>query len=418
MSGRVRLRRAGLVSLSIAIIGVLLPVTGAPLAHADGVRENQYWLAEYGFTEAWATSRGKGVTVAVIDTGIARNVPELDGQVIGGTDVSGLGSSDGQSPVGDEPEHGTLVASVLAGHGRGANQGIIGVAPEARLLSISVALGANASPVSNDEQIARAVRWAVDHGAEVINMSLTRNTVDWPSSWDDAFGYAFAHDVVVVAAAGNRGSGTVELGAPATIPGVVAVAGVNRKGLASTDASSQGISIAVSAPSEDLVGVMPSGSYARWSGTSAAAPIVSGLAALIRAAHPELDANNVIARIIGTATAKPGVVPSPIYGYGLIRADRAVSADVPQVSENPLGSLDEWIRLHRRGLATPNVLPVHQDEPYPDPASPPWFAAIKLLPTAQSLALVTVPLGVLTGFASLGVLLGAFALRRSRQGRG
>ncbi|MEB0015251.1 S8 family serine peptidase, partial [Glaciimonas sp. Cout2] len=78
-------------------------------------------------------------------------------------------------------------------------------------------------------------------------------TLDWPSSWDDAFLYAFQHDVVVVAAAGNRGSGTTEVGAPATIPGVLTVGGVDRNKTASFDASSQGITIAVAAPSEQLV---------------------------------------------------------------------------------------------------------------------------------------------------------------------
>ncbi|TPW65421.1 S8/S53 family peptidase, partial [Schumannella sp. 10F1B-5-1] len=94
------------------------------------------------------------------------------------------------------------------------------------------------------------------HGADVINMSLTRNTLDWPTSWDDAFSYAMDHDVVIVAAAGNRGSGTDEVGAPATMPGVLTVAGVDRAGQTSRKASTQGVTIGVSAPSEELVGAM------------------------------------------------------------------------------------------------------------------------------------------------------------------
>ena len=157
--------------------------------------------------------------------------------------------------------HGTMVASLLAGRGTGDGNGVIGIAPEADLLTASVAFGQDTgAEKSNDDQIAEAVRWAVDNGADVINMSLTRNTRDWPESWDDAFMYAFENDVVVVAAAGNRGSGTSEVGAPATIPGVLTVAGVDREKNASFDASSQGITIAVAAPSEDLVGVLPDGS--------------------------------------------------------------------------------------------------------------------------------------------------------------
>ena len=193
-----------------------------------------------------------------------------------------------------------MVASLLAGHGHGDGAGVIGVAPEAKLLSVSVGFGVGT--VSSDDQIADAVRWSVDNGADVINMSLTRNTLEWPQSWDDAFLYAMEHDVVIVAAAGNRGSGTTEVGAPATMPGVLTVAGVDRSGAASFDASSQGITISVAAPSEELVGAAPGGGYYSWAGTSGATPIVAGLVALVRSAYPDLDANNVINRIIRTAT--------------------------------------------------------------------------------------------------------------------
>ena len=238
----------------------LIALAGATPAHADTVRDLEYWLNDYGFTTAWNTSRGEGVTVAVIDTGVNGEVAELKGAVTGGTDVSGLGTPDGQTPVGEDPNHGTMVASLLAGRGTGDGNGVIGIAPEADLLTASVAFGQDTgAEKSNDDQIAEAVRWAVDSGADVINMSLTRNTRDWPESWDDAFMYAFENDVVVVAAAGNRGSGTSEVGAPATIPGVLTVAGVDREKNASFDASSQGITIAVAAPSEDLVGVLPDG---------------------------------------------------------------------------------------------------------------------------------------------------------------
>ncbi|WP_350226709.1 S8 family peptidase [Naasia aerilata] len=276
-----------------------LVAAGAAPAHADTVRDLEYWLDDYGITDAWDVTRGAGVTVAVIDSGVA-DIPELAGAVVGGTDESGEGSADGRTPVGEGEEHGTLVGTMVAGRGTAAGQGMVGVAPEANLLSVSVAFGSGDQDV--EDQIARAVRWSVDNGADVINMSLTTNTLDWPASWDDAFLYAFEHDVVVVAAAGNRGSGTVEVGAPATIPGVVAVAGLDRDGDASFDASSQGITIAVAAPSEELVGITPEGTPVYWSGTSGAAPLVAGVVALIRSAHPELDANDVINRLIRTAT--------------------------------------------------------------------------------------------------------------------
>jgi len=348
VTGRRRTSRLRVVAVSAALAtGILVaaPVGPVQTAHADTVRNAEYWLADYGVQAAWNTTRGAGVTVAVIDTGVDGSVADLSGVVTGGTDVSGVGSPNGQTPVGDENEHGTMVGSLIAGRGTGPNDGVIGVAPEASLLSISVALGAGV--VGTDDQIANAVRWAVDNGADVINMSLTRNSLDWPTSWDEAFLYAADHDVVVVAAAGNRGSGTTEVGAPATIPGVLTVAGVDRNGDASFDASSQGITIAVAAPSEQLVGVVPGGGYVRWAGTSGATPIVSGLVALVRAAHPDLDVAGVINRIVSTATPKGEPVPGPIYGHGLINAEAAVTADVPSVTANPMGSLKDWVATYR-----------------------------------------------------------------------
>ena len=421
ITGRTNLRRrTGWRAGATVLLTAALAVTGTSPARADTVRDLEYWLNEYGFTQAWTVSRGEGVTVAVIDTGIVGEVPELRGVVTGGTDVSGLGSPDGQTPVGEESEHGTMVASLLAGRGTGEGNGVIGVAPDAELLTASVAFGQDTgSEKTNDEQIAEAVRWAVDNGADVINMSLTRNTQDWPEAWDDAFRYAFENDVVVVAAAGNRGSGTSEVGAPATIPGVLAVAGVDREQNASFDASSQGITIGVSAPSEDLVGVLPDGSYVQWSGTSAAAPLVSGLVALVRAAYPELDAANVINRVIRTADPKGEDAPSPLYGYGIIDPVAALTAEVDAVDANPLGSLDDWIRVHRRadlpaddgggGDQTQEIVPIA------DPPPPRADGAKTLLPTAWTLAYITVPLSLVAGFGTLAALLGIGATRHIRR---
>lgn len=413
-------RRTGWRAGVVVVLAAALAVSGTSPAHADTVRDLEYWLNDYGFTTAWTTSRGEGITVAVIDTGVNGEVAELNGVLVGGTDVSGLGAPDGQTPVGEESEHGTMVASLLAGRGTGEGNGVIGVAPEADLLTVSVAFGQDTgSDKTNDEQIAEAVRWSVDNGADIINMSLTRNTRDWPESWDDAFRYAFENDVVVVAAAGNRGSGTSEVGAPATIPGVLAVAGVDREQNASFDASSQGLTIAVSAPSEDLVGVLPDGSYVQWSGTSAAAPLVSGLVALIRSEYPELDAANVINRLIRTADPKGEEVPSTIYGYGIIDPVAALTEEVEAIEANPLGSLEDWIRVHRRadlpeddgggGDETQEVVPIA------DPPPPRADSAKTLLPTAWTLAYITVPLSLVAGFGTLAALLGIGATRHIRR---
>jgi len=407
-------RRAAL--LAVLVTATLLVPTAAaaapaaasaPLRAADGVRDREYWLDDYGIRAAWATTRGAGVTIAVIDTGIDGTVPELAGAVVGGADFSGAGAADGQRPVGAEPEHATMVGSLAAGRGTGPDAGVIGAAPEASLLSLSIGFG---SGRDSDQQIADAVVWAVDHGADVINMSLTRNTLDWPRSWDQAFLYAAEHDVVVVAAAGNRGSGTVSVGAPATMPGVLTVAGVDANGAASWDASSQGITIGVAAPSEDLVGVIPGGDHVLWNGTSGATPIVAGIVALVRAAHPDLDAANVINRVVATArdAGEPG--PDVSYGFGLVDAAAAVRDQVPRVEENPMGDLAEWVRLNRRAEASAPPEEVPSTEPSAPPvAAGPADPTGVLLPSLVQLQLLGVPLLVLAVllFAAGGLATGA-----------
>ena len=378
---RLRSVAAGLMTLALA--GSLV-LAAAPSASADDIRNREYWLAQTGVEKAWEVSQGEGVKVAIIDSGIDKSHTDLAGAVVGGIDMSGAGNDDGSKGIGAEPEHGTLVATMLAGRGHKSSSpaasakkksssvpakdtvgagpdGIIGVAPKADLLSISVWLGSeNPSGKNIDDQIPAAVRWAVDAGAKVINMSLGSTSTSWPQSWDDAFAYAEAKDVVIVAAAGNRKSGSEQVGAPATIPGVLAVGGLDRDGTVSVDSSSQGISIGVSAPAEDLAGGLPNGGYARWNGTSGAAPIVSGVAALIRAKYPQMTAAQVVNRIISTAKPKGTGTPNATYGYGILDADAAMSADVPVVETNPLGSISEWIRIHRRGAVTP---PANQGKP-------------------------------------------------------
>ena len=415
--------RRALAAFASAAVAATLIVAGPVAAQAapteeDPVRAAEYWLDDYGVEKAWETTRGAGVKIAVIDTGIGRGPVEFDGAVAGGTDVSGVGSSDGRTPVGAvDADHGSWVASLAAARGTGPATGMIGVAPEAQLLSVSVAFGSSAQRPFAD-QIADAIRWSVDNGADVINMSLTTNVPDWPESWDDAFLYAFDHDVVIVVAAGNRGSGTTRVGAPATIPGVLTVGGVDRSGKASVDASTQGITIGVSAPSEELVGVSADSTLVSWDGTSGAAPIVAGIAALVRAAHPDLDAANVINRIVKTARPAAGVtaVPDVLYGYGLVDAAAAVTASLPTVTANPMGSLEDWVRLYRRAPVAP--MP---EEPAPSvevPALPDADAATRvsspLLPDRETVVYGTLPLLLVTATAILVALGVTAAVRRIR----
>ena len=359
--------------LAVALAGALLglPATVSPVgpAQADQVREREYWLADYGIENAWSLTRGAGVRIAIIDTGVDGTHPDLVGAVVGGADFSGLGSTNGQTPVGYERRHGTMVASLAAGRGNNGSDGVLGSAPEAEILSLSVSF--TGGVISSDEQIAHAVRFAVDNGADIISLSLTRNTRDWPESWDDAFGYAEDNDVVIIAAAGNRGSGTLSVGAPATMPGVLTVGGVTQAGEASDSASSQGITIGVMAPSEGLVGAIPEGGYVAWSGTSGATPIVAGIVALVRARYPNMNAANVINRILASARPVGNTIPDPLYGYGLVDAYAALVDDVPTVSANPLGTIDDWVTLHRRQEGTAIVVPLGPSNVIEEPSGPP-----------------------------------------------
>ncbi|MBG6084002.1 S8 family serine peptidase [Zhihengliuella flava] len=451
-----RLMAAAAVAAAVMVSSVFV----APGATAAHPRDDQYWLSEFGIEAAWEVSRGEGVKVAVIDTGVDADHPDLTGQVIGGVDSSGAGSSDGTEPIGPLPEHGTLVATMLAGHGNNTaeikqaesdarkqemaynrakksaeeegeeppeepepieipepgpgDDGMIGVAPEAELLTASVWLGGqNPAGVSIEEQIPNAVRWAVDQGAQVINLSMGSTSTAWPTSWDEAFLYAEENDVVVVAAAGNRAGGMTQVGAPATIPGVLTVAGVDRERQASWDASTQGITIGVAAPADPLVGGLPGGGYAGWSGSSGAAPLVAGVAALIRSAEPDLSAENVINRILKTAedAGEPGF--DNLYGYGILDAEAALTADVDPVETNPLGTISEWIRVHRRG----------ETQPEPSEPAPSMDAESTVEPIAAPAAVEPPERGAVVGPVTLGasalalLLVAALGLWRVRATR-
>ena len=313
----------------------------AALVTIGAVPEDHWWLDGYGFSEI--SLDGSGVRVAVIDTGVDDSHPDLDGVVIGGADFSGVGTPDGTQPVGPGGFHGTMVASLIAGQGR-TSGGVIGISPGVELLAISVGLGIEGS--NTDEQVANAIFWAVDNGANVINLSLSRNSENWPRSWDEAFVYAFENDVVIVAASGNRTQGSQYATAPATIPGVIGVTAVDQSGRVAELAGAEGINVAVAAPGVEMLGSYPGGEVRLWEGSSAAAPIVTGLVALMRQADPAATANDIVARILSSASdaGEPGVDAE--YGYGIIQPLGALEATETSAN-NPLGSLAQWVMLYR-----------------------------------------------------------------------
>jgi len=183
--------------------------------------------------------------------------------------------------------------------------------------------------------VAKGVRWAVDHGARVINLSLGGNGTS--AALAAALDYAFAKDVVVVACTGNTSaSSDSEVWYPAREPGVIAVAGMERDGTSLWSGSITGKETVVTAPATQLVGARAGADYWRVQGTSFAAPMVSGTAALIRSRWPTMPAGEVINRIIRTAKDRGPAGRDATFGFGMVDPTGALTAEVPAVFQNPL----------------------------------------------------------------------------------
>lgn len=315
------------VAVVLAATALAVAVPAAPAA-ADTIREAQWHLDAVKATQAHQISRGDGVVVAVIDTGVDASHPDLAGGVLPGRSFVA-----GQDAQTDTVGHGTAMAGLIAARGGGPNQAL-GLAPGARILPVAIAQGITT------QTLAEPIRWAVDNGARVINLSTGRDlAAPSPPDEAEAVAYAQANDVVVVVSAGNTSDVTVG-NAFAALPGVIGVSGIARSGghLAGT---STGPFVAVSAPGEDVATTYPTAvantGYAFQSGSSQAAAIVSGVAALIRARYPDMDAANVVNRIIASAVDQGTPGRDDEFGFGAVDAERALSMDIPAVTENPLG---------------------------------------------------------------------------------
>jgi type VII secretion-associated serine protease mycosin len=310
----------------LAAAGLLGPTLVAPPAAADPVTHQAHdQLDPLGAEQAWQYSTGTGVTVAVLDSGVDADHPALAGRVLPGRDYVD-DSTDGRvDPVG----HGTTVASLVAGAGDPA----IGLAPEATILPVRVLDDQNR--YQDAATVAQGVMWAVDQGAQVINLSLggARDS----ASLGAALAYAMAHDVVVVACTGNTTGSYREIWYPAREPGVVAVAGITFAGGTPRHwpASLTGPETVLAAPAV-MTGAAVGGGYREVQGTSFASALVAGTAALIRARWPELSAGDVVNRLVSTAEEAGAPGRDPIYGFGAIDPVAALTEPVPEVPANPL----------------------------------------------------------------------------------
>jgi membrane-anchored mycosin MYCP len=326
---------------------------------------------------AWALTRGEGVVVGVVDTGVSAASPALSGLVLPGRDVNTKRRADD-----DCSGHGTFVAGLLAARPR-AGSGFAGIAPGARVLPVRV--NTDESQV-DPASLSAGIRAAVDDGAQVI--TVAEGTSSAPAALRAAVAYAATHDVLVVASADQPDSSRGGPVYPAALPGVMAVGSIQSSGkpVALTPASSPP---ALASPGSDLVSVAPVGAgNVTASGSGVAVAFVAGAAALVRAYRPKLTAPQVRHRLETTADHPSGRLPDPFLGYGMVDPVAALTTELPEES----GEV----------APQPHAEPVEVVLPTPRNRRP------------EHIALITS--AAVTGLAALGGLAAATARRGRRRG--
>ncbi|GAA4908594.1 type VII secretion-associated serine protease mycosin [Stackebrandtia albiflava] len=319
--------RRGAVAVLLALVPVLFVV---PLADAEPAQSDLWYLDAMKAVEAQEVSQGEGVTVAVVDTGVDPEHIDLRGRVLEGAVITADGPQPGDTS--DRDGHGTAMAGLIAGSDTDSDS-LIGIAPEARILPVRI--DRDADGTLDQDLVYEGVRWAIDQGAQVVNLSLTgRGQHD--DAWKrELIEYALEHDAVIVAAVGNRTPESAEVGEPAAIPGVIAVSGMGKDGEV-WSGSLTGDQVVLCAPAEDLPHLRPGGGMRMASGTSAATALVSGTVALIRSAHPDASAAEVVTRLVSTATEAGDSGRDPEYGFGTVDAYAALTTTVSSGEQYPL----------------------------------------------------------------------------------
>jgi membrane-anchored mycosin MYCP len=413
----------------LAVTGLGLaggPVQAAPAANSASQltpSSNEWWFSNWQVQQkVWPLTEGSGVTVAVLDTGVQASLPDLRGVVLPGLDLTGRGTRGEVDFDYSQDGHGTAVSVLIAGQGYGT--GTVGIAPEARILPVAFPpLSTVGEASSLSAQVAEAVRFAVDHGARVINMSFGE-TVASASSCDpveqDAFGYALEHNVVLVASAGDTmltGTGPIE---PAACAGVLAVGGVEPDGSLWPESTQQPY-VAVAAPGDHMVYVGRDGRYTTiGAGTSFSGALVSGEAALILSRYPSMPWYQVDQRIIDTALPAGHPVPNDAFGYGIVDLAKAVNASaypVSATSPNPVyAEFKAWLAspagqafAARSGIASPSTGPASFTPSVPAAAAAGHARGSS--PLLGRIVLVAVAVAAVGAFTVLQIM------ARSRRGR-
>ncbi|MFD9034582.1 type VII secretion-associated serine protease mycosin [Streptomyces sp. NPDC059567] len=314
-------------AVASAALGMLLVGIASVPAHAESIRSQQWHLDTLGAEEIWKISTGKGVTVAVIDSGVDRNNGDLRGQVLTGKDFAPNEPGD---QFTDSEGHGTGMAGLIAGTGKsGGGDGAFGLAPGAKILPIRTPRSdKNKSKQANSDQFNRvapeAIRYAADSGAKVINVS--QGVISGSQQLTDAVKYALDKGALVFASVGNSGDKGNEAEYPGATPGVVGVGAIDKK-LMKTAESQYGPQVDMVAPGNKIVHAC---TYATGlctsSGTSDATALASAAAALIWAKHPDWTNHQVLKVMLNTIKLPAGGEKrNDQIGYGAIRPLRALN---------------------------------------------------------------------------------------------
>jgi type VII secretion-associated serine protease mycosin len=337
----------------------LTALSASPAGAVPRPRADEWWFAPWAVNDIWKTTRGAGVTVAVMDSGVNARLPELSGVVLRGGDVTGKGT-DGRTDFDKKNDgHGTAMSVMIAGQGGGAT-GFVGIAPDAKILPIRTTH--TGGVINSPQVIADGIQFATDHGAKVVNISLSvdadQEVDECPAQVQNAIARAIQRDVVIVAAAGDEGDSTNLPQYPASCAGVLAVGAIDKYAQPWKGTQRQNY-VTIAAPGVDVGWVGQSGTYypKTW-GNSSSAALVSGGVALIRAANPQMPAREIVQRL--TATAKDVGEPGrdSATGYGVPRIYRAMMKNAyPVTASAPNPVFERFDALHGRAGAQPTPAP-------------------------------------------------------------
>ena len=351
------MRHKPVAAASAAVLAAALAIGAPGTAHADDIRDNQWYLNTLDIDKVHELSQGAGVTIGVIDGGIDAEQQDLTDNIKAGAEFADgkIADGDGLEP-GDG--HGTAVAATIAGPGHGDNgtDGIIGLAPKATIISVDI---------SDDDttSVATAITWLVDNGADIINVSSGGGA---PANGREALQNATDNGVAVVGSAGNLETNTPwgsyenpVTGWPARGQNAIPVSGTtqdNKFWENSTTLEDAALSpqLGLSAPAVDIPVALPDNEYDTVNGTSFSAPIVAGTLALIKSAYPDLDYYQWTDRLLDTVDDKGDNGYDDKYGWGIVNPYKALTEETvfEGTDGDQVSSPDDRLPLDQQGKDT------------------------------------------------------------------